>query len=167
MKTLTIPTRLARNEYIRLSYYLFYRQWAIMAATIFGLIMCVMALLAPVISGDPMPLRGLLTGLFLLIAMPCSVYFTAGRNYSTNLRVSEPIKYTFNESNIHLEGESFQSTFTWEKLYRVSETNKWILIWQTGKSAFPIPKDRLGTEELVRLKSLILAQKGLKSRLKG
>ncbi|QEC69155.1 hypothetical protein FRZ67_18225 [Panacibacter ginsenosidivorans] len=54
--------------------------------------------------------------------IPLLTYFTSRKNYTTNNRISEPIEYTIENSGLSIKGESFTSTLTWDKLYKVSKT---------------------------------------------
>src|SRR6478672_1561214 len=63
------------------------------------------------------------------------IYFGFKRSYSSNKRASENIEYSFEQNNLVLVGESFKSELSWNKIYKVTQTKNWLLIWQNRQIA--------------------------------
>ncbi|MDA3616345.1 YcxB family protein [Polluticaenibacter yanchengensis] len=97
-------------------------------------------------------------------ALPLLTYFTSKKNYSDNQRLSETIEYQFDKDNLLMQGESFNAQLTWDKVYKVTQTKNWILIWQNRQFANPIPKRDIPEEQIKNLK-IILNQYRIKNNL--
>ena len=97
---------------------------------------------------------------------PILVYIYARKNYNTNKRISESISYTFDKDTIQITGESFDSKFTWDKIYRVTESKNWILIWQNPQVANVVPKRDFQEEELQAFKNMVSLHSKVKNKLR-
>jgi len=58
-----------------------------------------------------------------------------------------------------MTGESFHSQLTWDKVYKVTETKNWILIWQNRQIANAIPKRDVWDGQIEDLKKILTAHK--------
>jgi hypothetical protein len=108
----------------------------------------------------------LFVSLFVTVGQPVQLYFTAKRNYNSNWRISETIVYEFDNESIQLTGESFNSKLSWNKIFKVTENNDWILIWQNRQVANVVPKRDFKNEDLRIFKDIVNAQAGLINKLK-
>lgn len=109
-------------------------------------------------------LSTLLPPIIIFVIYLSFIYFSVKSAYSTNTRISENIEYTFLQNDLLIVGESFKTELSWNKIYRVTKSKYWLLIWQTGHTANAIPKKNLLEEELIRLK-VILADNRVKNNL--
>lgn len=164
---MTIYTKIVFKDYIKLMFLLTYRKPAMVLFTIIGLVMIVFSLgyfldlnnmyeSAPYVPG--------FLGFVFVFFLPLSIYLGAKRNFSSNGRLNERIKYEFNEDRILITGESFTSQLNWEKTYKVAELNHWILIYQNRQVANVIPKESF-KDQLTEFRALIKS-KNIKQKLK-
>lgn len=165
MEKIVLTTKLSIEDYIKVSYHLLYRKWAVKFMTGIGLFMLILILFS-FDSFTQFPWFQLIFGLFLTVGLPISVYFSAKKNYKSNGRISEYINYEFEKDNIQITGESFNSRLTWDKLYSVTENRDWILIWQNRQVANVVPKRDFKDGELQVFKNIVKSRRGLKNKLK-
>lgn len=114
-----------------------------------GLLMLA-SVIFPTSDDNEFPLFNLWIGLFCIIGLPIIIYYSARKNYYANPRIGETIVYKFDREVVHVKGESFESTYTWEKVYRITETGSWFLIWQNKQVANIVPKKNFSPEQLVK-----------------
>lgn len=114
-----IITTLTLDDYIKVSYHMFYSKWAIKGMTGLGIFFILLSLLT-LISGD-FSWFLFIFGLFLTAGLRIQVYFAAKRTFKTDERISERIEYRFDKEEIAITGESFNSSLTWDKIYSVTE----------------------------------------------
>lgn len=165
MDKIILTTKLSINDFIKVNYHMLYRKWAIKGMTGFGLFFILLSLFT-LMSGD-FSWFLLIFGLFLTVGLPVQVYFAAKRNYKTDGRVSETIEYLFDNEEVKIAGESFNSRLTWDKIYNVTENKDWILIWQNQQIANVVPKRDFKEDELKLFKEIVKRQIGLKNKLNG
>jgi len=82
-------------------------------------------------------------------------YFSARINYNTSKRLSENIEYIFSDDYFSIKGESFNSQSSWDKVYKVSQTKNWILVWHNRFIANLIPKKDLQETDINTLKTIL------------
>ena len=72
-----------------------------------------------------------------LIILSCPIWLTysAKKHFNSNLKLKESIVYEFYPDIIKMTGESFHSEMSWSTIYKVVETKKWILIYQSRTAA--------------------------------
>lgn len=104
--------------------------------------------------------------LFFLVLLPLTTYISAKRNFTASKRISEPIEYFFDKDDFSVTGESFNSRVTWDKVYKVTETKNWILIWQNRQVATPAPKWGIVEGQVSDLKQILDNHK-VKNNLAG
>lgn len=75
--------------------------------------------------------------------------------YQKNYRASENIEYNFTDTHILITGESFNSEMTWNKIYKVTKTKNWLLIWQSSQIANAIPLRLISSQDIVHLKNIL------------
>lgn len=69
--------------------------------------------------------------------------------------MSETIAYNFTDTHLGISGESFNSEMTWNKIYKVTQTKSWLLIWQNRQMANAIPLNLVSAEQLAALKEIL------------
>ena len=84
----------------------------------------------------------------------------------SNGRISETIIYEFDNENILITGESFNSRLSWDKIYSVTENKDWILIWQSRQGANVLQKRDFKNKDLQLLKDIVNSHSELKNKLK-
>ena len=158
-----IKTQLSEKEYINVSFVLLYKKPYI--KIIYGaLIFCILlSTFGSSILGRNL-YSDLLTPMIILAIYPAFTYLAAKRNYATNTRIKENIEYKFEKDYLVIEGESFKSQLRWDKIYKVTQTKNWVLIWQNRQIANVIPKADIWEGERAELK-IILTQFNIKNNL--
>lgn len=82
-------------------------------------------------------------------------YFGMKRSFKANKRLAETITYTFNNDALQVAGESFTSTMSWDKIYKVTVGKKWLLIWQNKQTANAIPVNAVPANGLDIIKNIL------------
>ena len=108
------------------------------------------------IKGNSFESTQILWVILFLGIVPLMTYFNAKKNYSSNKRISEEIEYRFEENYLDIHGESFNSQYTWDKIYKITQTQNWVLIWHNRQVANPIPKRDIWKGELADLKDIVV-----------
>lgn len=98
-------------------------------------------------------------GIFFLVFR-----YSIKKSYQKNQRASETITYNFTDTHLGISGESFNSEMTWNKIYKVTQTKSWLLIWQNSQMANAIPLSLVSAEQLAALK-VILTKNNTKNNL--
>lgn len=158
-----VKTKLTEQDYINASYVLMYNKTSTRISTGIRIIIFVCGILF--IPSIFLTQQGFLILIVLLIP-PALYYFSFKRTYHSNQRISEPIEYEFERDNFFSRGESFSSHQSWGKIYKVTETRNWLLIYQNAQIANPVPKRDIPDGVLTGLK-LILDEHRVKNNLKG
>ena len=169
MQKIEIKSKLTLKKYIRLMFIFTYRRIGNIFFSLFGIVMIVNALLyffGIFKASGTSPYVQFFTGLIVISVTPLTIYYTAKRNFNTNKRLKESMTYLFDEENIEVVGESFNSTMSWSTTYKVLEMNDYILIYQSKLIANIISKDSINHKQLKDFKSLLLSIPGLKLKLK-
>ncbi|KAA3437081.1 YcxB family protein [Rufibacter hautae] len=167
MDKLTLSTQLSEQDFIKANFYLYFKKWN--SRFIFGIgILALLSVLFLYVTGalNEIPWIGLAFGLYFTVGIPGHIYYAAKKGYKTNKRVSEPLLYQFDQDNFQITGESFESRLSWDKVYSVTETKSWVLIWLTPQVANIVPKRDFSPEQLRLFKALVKEQKGPKNKLK-
>lgn len=162
-----IETHLSQKDYIKVNFYFTYRKISIKLFTGIGAFVLFISIVNIIIDRYPsFPTGELIFGIVFVFGIPLLTYLSAKRNYKTNARISEKITYSFDPEMIKVNGESFNSEMTWNKMFKVTESKDWMLLWQNRQVANIIPKRDLNIEQLNELRSIISSIPGLKSKMK-
>jgi hypothetical protein len=158
MKPINITTQLKLNDFIKITRYLHYQKISSKYFTAMGVFIFLTIPLNYSLTKS-LPYNQLIIGLIVLTLIPIILYFSAKKNFRVNSRLQEKITYTFDESNISLQGDSFNSQLSWDKIYKVTENKSWILIWQNKQVANIIPKRDFNSSELDYFKEIVFKNK--------
>src|SRR5215831_450426 len=123
-----IVTRLSESDILRFSFYAYFRKWIFKIITGAMVLDILISIFSPEVVHAKMP-DSIMVPVIFLIFLPGVIYLQAKRNFKNSRRISEQIEYVFNDKNLVVTGESFNTTMTWEKIYKVTKTKRWILIW--------------------------------------
>src|SRR5215210_7787547 len=159
-----VTSRISEKDFVNLTFYLLYRRFFIKFITVVGILMVLVGIMTMVVSPGLSVASQLIFAFVILIIVPFFTFYSAKRNYRFNKRISEAVEYHFNNHNLEINGESFQSHLTYEKLYKASKTKEWILLWQTPQIANAIPRRNFLPHEIQGLKE-ILDQHNVKNNL--
>ncbi len=116
--------------------------------------------------GNP-PVFQLILGLFFMIGFPSLLYYQIKKNFNSNKQVQEDIKYTFTPDIILVNGETFNSEMSWEKVYKVKESKDLIFIYQSRQIAYFIPKRYFSGQQLQDFKQMVNRMSGIKIKFKA
>ncbi|HSZ72123.1 MAG TPA: YcxB family protein [Cytophagaceae bacterium] len=165
MNNLVLNTHLSLDDYIKVNLYLLYQRFMVKVTTAIGIfILAWLVYYRDMMHGFPW-LQSFL-GLYLIVGFPLTTYFSAKRNYRLNSRIREHISYEFNEEYLEMIGDTFRVQLTWSKIYRVSESNSWVLIWQNPHTADIVPKRDFTKGTLAAFKNILTLHPSVKNDMK-
>ncbi|WP_066829645.1 YcxB family protein [Rufibacter ruber] len=115
--------------------------------------------LSPSTADLPFPFVQLFVGL-AMVGLPALLRYNIKRNFRKNNTLQAPITYTFTDTGMSAVGETFTTNIAWEKIYKLTENNKLIVIWQNNQIANILPKRFFSQGELEVFRELATAKKG-------
>jgi hypothetical protein len=151
---LNIITKLSEADLIRFTFYTFYKNWIIRFITVMMILSIIIRIIYPKAIKNDTSVNTALVLIFLIV-LPILIYVKAKRNYNTNQRIRERIEYEFSDTDLKIAGESFNSTMSWDKVFKVTKTKRWVIIWQTKYLANIIPIQDIWQGEMERLKEIL------------
>jgi hypothetical protein len=83
-----------------------------------------------------------------------------------NKRLSETISYEFSKELILVRGESFSSTFSWEKIPKIVINRYWILIFQSKTTANIIRRTCFNDTDLATFIEIVTSYPEIKKKIK-
>lgn len=92
------------------------------------------------------------------------VYYRAKKVWDSSSLITETKHYSFDEEGLSTESQTSSSKIGWDKIYKVIETKKLLLIYISNMQAFIIPKRLLDKDQYMSLISFV--QKVEKKHLK-
>jgi hypothetical protein len=152
-----IKTKLTRQDFINTNFIVLYSKPAIRLFTVVVSLAFIFSTLSAMLSGR-ISLVEIVLPLIMLCILPLIIYFNAGRVYASS-RMSQAIEYTFDDNYFTLKGETFNGHMSWDKIYKVTKTRNWLLIWQNKYIASPIPKRDSTDEEMKVIKEILKKNK--------
>lgn len=164
---MTVNTKVDFQDYSKLMFTLSYRKPIMILLTLAGITMLITSLLyfAGVdIPFDEPPFFQLVFGFAIVFLLPFSIYRTSKKNFYSHSKLQERMIYEFTDEKVLINGESFNSEFDWKSVFKISELNDWILIYQSNQIANLLPKKAFG-EDLEAFKTLVKG-KNIKSTIK-
>jgi hypothetical protein len=164
---MVIKTKLTEQDFIKVTLIILYGKPFIKIISILmllSLLVAIVSFFVPLSFAGDASITRITTPVLILIVLPAMTYFGARRNYSSNKRMAELIEYQLDNNYLIIQGESFNAQFTWDKIYKVTQTHNWILIWQTRQSANAIHKSDIWEGEIDELKAILTAH-GVKNNL--
>jgi hypothetical protein len=151
---MTIKSKLTETDFINVSFILTYQKFFVKFITGIMIVMLVINI-ALLFFLPNTHFSDVVFPLLFLSAIPLLTYFGAKRNFKSNKRISETIEYQFGQNELLVKGESFTSQLTWDKIYKVTQTKSWLLIWQSRQTANVIPKRDLWESNIADLKEIV------------
>ncbi len=154
---ITVAVELEKKDVVSLMFYAFTRRIAFKILMVVLILFCILFIPSRIMNGEPITETSdmlLLLIVIFIVLMPLILYFTASREYDSNLRLHEKQIVTIGQSEIHIKGESFESQLSWSKVYKFTESKKYFYIWQSKNSANIIPKRCLSAEDIDLLRRM-------------
>jgi hypothetical protein len=158
MDKISVKTKLTLKDYRALLFSLTYRKPMVIFLSLIGILMFVTSILyflGIFKSFSSPPYFQFVLGLFVIFILPLSIHFQAKRNLISNKRLSEVITYEFTDDQVGMIGESFTSSYNWEKINKLQVTKKWVLIFQSKAIANVIKRDCFNESDFDKLIQLI------------
>ncbi|MEL6253130.1 MAG: YcxB family protein [Bacteroidota bacterium] len=169
MKKIEIESQINEKEYIKLMYTITYRRPIMIILTVVGVFMLFLGIRYVIVfdKWEDIPFQMLIFGFAISILLPIFMYWSSKRSFNATPRIREKMIYTFDTEEIHILGESFNSSMSWDKVFKIRETKEWLLLYQNKIVANLIPKSSFSTEEYSALKEIIAAHPALNTKLKS
>jgi hypothetical protein len=162
-----IKTKLTQEDYAQASLAILFTRTAIKIMLGIGVFVLIFGNLGfLILPGMHWSLSNIITPIFIIFFVPLTTWFAAKKNYSSNQRLAENIEYQFGNEYLFVKGESFTTQSAWDKVYKVTETKKWIFVWQSQQIANIIPKRDIWEGDIIGLKE-ILDNHGVKNTLRA
>lgn len=152
---MTIKNTLSLQDYINANFALRYNKLSMKIITGIILLFLLISLLGKIFYPDIIGWSNVFVFFAMATVIPLMTWLGAKQNYKANKRVGETIEYHFSENDLSIKGESFNTQFTLDKIYQVTHTKNWILIWSTRQIANPISKKQLWEGDIHELKELL------------
>jgi hypothetical protein len=169
MENIKISTSLNIKDYRSLLFQLTYKKPMIIILTLIGLLSVVTSVLyffGLFGSFSSPPYFQLFLGICIVLFLPFSVYRQANRSFNGNRRLSESITYEFSQEQVSLTGESFSSTYTWDKIPKIEINKKWVLIYQNKTTANIIMRKNFREPELMQFIGIVNSYKSITKKIK-
>ena len=100
---------------------------------------------------------------FILLFFPALMTLLSGIQYASDKRLKEMIQYEFSEGVIKVTGESFETKFDWDKLYKIKILKGWLFLYQNKLIANFVNTDSVKNEDLNGLKDFLVKHSLLKN----
>jgi hypothetical protein len=150
---MTIKTKLTKEDYKSASFAII---WSRTSLKIIALVFSVIMLFNIITSANRT--NSLLPTIIPPVIIGGLAYlllnFSLAKAYKNNPRVNENIEYQFDDAVIIIKGETFKTELNWDKLYKLTKTKKWLLIWHNNQIANAIPINKVPVEALSDLKRI-------------
>ena len=154
MDKISIKTKLTEKDYIRFNLYQYYKSWQIKLLTIFGLVLLA-GLLIFYLSGltNFDYIFSLSFGVTITVLVPLMMIFNSKKNFKLNTQLQEEITYEFVNDLLLITGESFNAQLATDKLFKLSFSKKWFLIYPSPQIVNIIPIHNINVEQINYLKT--------------
>jgi hypothetical protein len=103
----------------------------------------------------------LIMGLVML-SMPVVMYFTIGQAFDKNKLFNEKLEFTMGDAALDITGQTFQSTYSWDLVTKVQETDRYFLLYQGRVMLSIISKQDIGNPAGDKLRQFFLGKNKLK-----
>lgn len=153
-----IVSKISEKDYVNVFFTILWTKRSIRFCTIIFILIFVFGSFNVFVlkTADPVTL---LFPLLFLTVFSISIYFGAKRTFKTDARISETIRYVFDEVKLMIQGESFESILSWDKVYKVTKSKHWLLIWQNNALANAISMANMEEQKLDYLRGVLNANK--------
>src|ERR1044072_881750 len=148
METFSITTRLTTAEYAKVFFKGLYKRPVFILSTVLGLYL----IMSPFIYGESdTPLYETAVGCFLLLA-PCLIALAAIKQFTSNPSFKNDVTYTFSESGVTVQGQTFKGEFVWAHINKQKEIGRFLILYHTKKAGTFIDKSKLTQEQVEFIK---------------
>src|SRR3982751_5322585 len=133
-----IKSKFTKQEFINANFIVFYSKPVIKIFTVLVSLALIISIVA-VIGAAKISVAQVITPIIMLGILPLLIYSRSSRGFTSN-NLNGAIEYNFDQTAFTIKGESFNVQLSWNKIYKVTKTKNWLLIWQNKNIATPIPK---------------------------
>ncbi|WP_143959985.1 YcxB family protein [Litoribacter populi] len=167
MAEVVINTGLSFEDFRRANFFLLYRRKMTTALLVLGLILVLGSLVHHVMEPDfyvQFPVLPVALGLAMVLLPPLSLLRSSKKNYFGDARLRGKFTYKLDREKIQVIGESFDTTFSWKKLYMFEVSHNWVLLWQNAQMALLIPKRDVSEGQIQTLKDIATKHPGVRRK---
>lgn len=154
---MTVISKLTKKEFINANFIFFYSKLVIRLYTVFISIAFVISIIA-VTTNAKISIVQIIAPFLMLCVLPLLIYARASRAFASS-NMNKSIEYKFDQTAFNLRSESASFQMKWGKIYKVTQTKKWLLIWQNKNIATPIPKRNINEAQIGELKQILTSNK--------
>jgi hypothetical protein len=158
MDKINVTTKLTFEDFRKVNFYFLYRKTGTKVALAIGTILLLIigfSYATGTTLFTQFPIIPFALALVMTVFPPYSVFRTARKNYDSNKMINERIEYEFDKEQISISGESFHSKLSWDKIYELSTTKSWFLVWQNRQIANVIPRRDISDKQIESIKALV------------
>ncbi|WP_153798349.1 YcxB family protein [Foetidibacter luteolus] len=156
---MTIKTRLSDKDYIQLSLVVLYQKPAIKLFIGIALAVFIVALFGLIAEPGSVTISNFILPVLILAMPPLFTWYNSKKMLRSNKLVTKPYDYIIEADSFGISGELFNARFSWDKIYKVTKTKKWLLVWQHSQLAYGIPLRDTWDGEIAALKDILIANK--------
>ena len=157
--TLKFDIKLKQEDYITYSFYNYFKSIVTIVSTFLGICLWALVILWQLkyydFGLDEFPTAQVFMATFLTILVPLFTYVSALFQYKMNPKFQEIVSFEIDAENIKLQGQSFESKFTWKSVYKIKETKPFFFLFFNRNIANLVPKNQLKTAQINKLRELI------------
>ncbi|HET6994189.1 MAG TPA: YcxB family protein [Chitinophagaceae bacterium] len=150
-----IKTNLTQRDFINVNFVLMWKKITLKIALGIVLLLMIYSIYMQVSYGKSFHLDTIAWPLLMLAFLSLFTLVGSILNYRSNSRLKETIEYNFGDTYLEVKGDSFSSKLTWDKIYKVTKTKKWLLIWQSRYTANVIPLRDVWEGDITGLKEIL------------
>jgi hypothetical protein len=93
------------------------------------------------------------------IGLPILTFFTVGKAYDKNKHFNEKLEFILEDNGLELVGRTFGSSFTWDQITKVKESDKFFSLYQGRILLTLINKENNNQETIDRLRQFLKEKK--------
>lgn len=153
-----IVSKISEKDYVSVLFTILWSKRSIKFCTIIFILIFIFGFLNVTVLKTADPITLLFPLLFLTV-FSGSIYLGAKRTFKTDARVREMIRYVFEDAKLIIRGESFESVLSWDRVYKVTRSKRWLLIWQNNMLANAIAMANLDEQKLSYLRGVLNTNK--------
>lgn len=101
----------------------------------------------------------------IIIFMFVRTYFRLKNAFYSNKKIQEQITYIFTNEKVEAKGETFETDFAWNTVFKVKELKDCFLIYQSVRTMNMIPKENMEKDQMIELRKIV-TDNGVKSKLR-
>lgn len=162
---MTIKSQLLEKEFIQVSLILMYSRPATRTIAILAFVFLCVAVSGFIAAPERANPLSILVPLAMLTALPLSVYISSRKAYKTIAQLRESVLYSMDDNSVMAKGETYDITYAWNDIFKVTATRNWVFIWQDKQRALPLARKDFPDLEIAGLKD-ILDRNNVKNNLK-